>query len=61
MTDDEAPLKLIFANGWSAEQLRERLELCPQLFGIPLLPAVCDVQIIHLRPCRIEPDIEDEP
>lgn len=60
MEKDE-PLDLIIISGLSTDQLRAQLERGPQFYGIPILPAGCEVQIIPLRPCHIEPDIEDEP
>lgn len=54
-------LSPIIINGLSADQLRAQLKRGPQFRGIPVLPAGCEVQIVHLYPCRVEPDIEDEP
>lgn len=61
MGEDE-PLSLIVINGRSVDQLRMQLERGPLFCGIPIFPVGCEVQIIPLlRPCRVEPDIEDEP
>lgn len=54
------PDRLVLVQGITDTELRTLIQRWQGSPGM-VLPAHCEVQIIDLRPPRIEPDIEDEP